>query len=179
MWECVCDCGNSKEVRLSHLTTKRIRSCGCYRSSEEVRRKWVRHGLIKTREYRIWMLMLQRCNNPRSTSYRFYGAKGIRVCERWHSFEAFLADVGPCPSPLHTLDRENPLGHYEPGNVRWATKKEQARNTRSNVFYEIAGQRRCIAEWCEIGGVPYARAYARLNMGWPAAQAFGLEPRRC
>lgn len=91
-------------------------------------------SLQRSRELTRWRGMLYRCENPRDKGYRYYGARGIRVCERWHDFEAYYADImrllGPCPDGK-SLDRINNDGHYEPSNVRWATPKEQARNSRA------------------------------------------------
>jgi hypothetical protein len=89
-------------------------------------------GYSPTALYRAWANMRTRCNNPKSTQYPYYGARGIAVCDRWSSFEAFREDVGEKPSPKHSLDRIDPNGNYEPGNVRWATHTEQCRNRRSN-----------------------------------------------
>lgn len=88
------------------------------------------HGLYHTPENGIWRAMLARCRNPNSTAYHKYGARGIAVCERWHRFENFLADMGERPTPKHSIDRIDVLGNYEPGNCRWATPDEQARNKR-------------------------------------------------
>lgn len=85
----------------------------------------------RTPEYKAWIAMRQRCANPRASGYRHYGGRGIRVCDEWeHSFAAFLECVGPRPSPEHSIDRIDVDGHYEPGNVRWATINEQASNRR-------------------------------------------------
>jgi hypothetical protein len=89
-----------------------------------------RHGLSGTALHRVWSTMLARCRNPNSRGWQFYGSRGIRVCERWLSFENFLADMGPRPSPKHSLDRIDNDGNYEPGNVRWATQSEQIGNRR-------------------------------------------------
>ena len=89
-------------------------------------------GYKPTPTYRAWVNMLTRCNNPKSTQFKFYGARGISVCPEWASFEAFVANVGERPSALHSLDRVDPNGNYEPSNCRWVTHTEQCRNRRSN-----------------------------------------------
>ena len=96
-------------------------------------------------EYNVWASMNKRCSNPKTKEYKYYGGKGVSVCSRWNpqlggSFDNFLADVGPRPSPKHTIDRENNAGNYEPSNCRWATKLQQARNTSKNVRFEYAGE---------------------------------------
>ncbi|WP_143565689.1 hypothetical protein [Sinorhizobium fredii] len=88
----------------------------------------VTHGGTRLPEYRVWAGMHQRCNNPKSTRYAKYGGRGIMICERWNSFENFLADMGPRPTPDHSIDRRDNDGNYEPGNCRWATRSEQQQN---------------------------------------------------
>jgi hypothetical protein len=115
--------------------------------------------------FNVWSAMVRRCHNPRDKSYWRYGARGISVCEEWRaSFEAFLAHVGSRPPGL-TLDRINTYGNYEPGNVRWASYKEQARNTRRNHLHTINGETRCLAEWCEILGEPWTTVKKRVAAG--------------
>lgn len=134
-WLCRCVCGAEKVVRGSELRAGNTRSCGCL-NREASRERRLRHGHSTNAglspEYKTWASMKDRCYQPSSDSWSRYGGRGIRVCERWlSSFENFLADVGARPSPKHSIDRINNDGHYEPGNVRWSTVSEQARNRSS------------------------------------------------
>lgn len=101
-----------------------------------------RHGLCETPEYNSWTSMRERCNNTRRPAYQWYGAKGITYCERWEKFENFLADMGPRPSPSHSLDRIDTKGNYEPSNCRWATKLEQSQNRRPFSEWQLTKRRR-------------------------------------
>ena len=133
---CDCDCGGSKEVPAAHLHTGRIKSCGClyreYSAARGAERADYRHGCSgesRTTEYTIWRGLRQRCENPANKQWGDYGGRGIQVCERWHTFENFLTDVGARPAGM-SLDRVDNDGHYEPGNVRWATPSLQRMNRR-------------------------------------------------
>ena len=132
----------------------------------------IRHGhcaaYAESPEYVAWKAMIARCERPGSISYRYYGGRGIRVCAKWkRSFEAFLEDVGLKPSPAHSIDRINNEGHYEPGNVRWATRREQRRNLRSNRWLTIRGVTQCLADWATEAGISRRCLYHRLKRGWP------------
>jgi len=136
-----------------------------------------RHGKRNLPEYQIWLTMKQRCHNPRSQKYQFYGALGIRVCTRWRkSFSAFMEDMGP-RLPGMTLDRRNPCGNYSPENCRWATWKEQRRNKRNNVWVTHDGKRQILADWAEETGIAIGTLRARLfQYGWSPARALTQPP---
>ena len=137
------------------------------------------HGLSYTPEYRAWQTMRLRCTVPSNPAYKDYGGRGIKVCARWlDSPEAFLADMGPKPSPAHELDRyPNNDGNYEPGNCRWATRSENDRNRRNNRLIECQGQTLTLAAWAERSGVRGCTIRERLDRGWPAERAI-FEPAR-
>jgi len=125
-----------------------------------------------TPEYRAWMSIKRRCYNTNSEDYPTYGRKGVVMCERWlQSFCNFLADIGPRPSKIHSLDRIDVNGNYEPGNCRWATAKQQARNTSRTRWIEFQGERLSLAEWAERFHVPAYVISQRLNRGWDIGRA--------
>lgn len=131
-WVCVCKCGNSTTVRASNLKAGSVQSCGCLRR-DHCKTMSYKHGHHKSAEYQSWRSMLKRCLNPKTAGYRYWGGRGISVCDRWMIFENFLFDMGPRP-PGTTLDRIDVEGNYEPGNCRWATLHEQIRNRRPKFF---------------------------------------------
>lgn len=164
-WACNCECGGRKVVRQGHLKSGGTRSCGCLHDESAARPKT--HGLSNTVEYKTWKEMIKRCNNRRHLSYPTYGGRGIRVCDEWRrDFIAFLSAVGRKPTPQHSLDRINPDGHYEPGNVRWATSREQQNNRRGNVLFKIDGQMVPRADAARLLGVAHSqmRSWQRLGL---------------
>ncbi len=171
MWRCRCDCGNETVAAASSLKSGLNKSCGCLRSSP----KGSRHtGRSKLPEYGVWSIMRQRCNNPRDDGYYLYGARGIKVCPEWDrsdGFAAFIAHIGPRPPGRYSVDRIDNSRGYEPGNVRWATPREQSANTRQARLETINGETRCVSEWCRRYGVRVGLVNSRLRMGWPIEAA--------
>ena len=134
-----CDCGLVQEFCASRVRTKRVNMCKqC--QAEKSRKTATKHGMRKTREYRIWGSMKTRCHNKNSKDYPRYGGSKIFVCEEWlNDFESFFQHVGKCPSNKHSIDRIDNNRGYEPGNVRWASPLEQARN-KAKVTYVTDGK---------------------------------------
>lgn len=172
-WICRCKCGS--EVGVDHWQLlKGTRSCGCLQreAAAVLGRSIKKHGESvhggQSPEYRIWHGMIQRCHNKNDQAYPGYGGRGITVCEEWRSsYVAFLAYIGRRPSPSHSIDRIDNNAGYHPGNVRWATKQEQARNTRYTVFLTLNGATRSLVEWSEVTGLPYSALHNRLRDKWP------------
>lgn len=163
-WLCRCDCGNETAASTHHLRTGAKVSCGCRR----LKHGHGGRGERRSSEYCCWFSMIARCANP---ARAHYGGRGIRVCDRWSSFESFLADMGPKPSPKHSLDRIDVNGNYEPGNCRWATKKEQARNTRANHRLSAFGKTGTLADWSDWTGINPATISSRIHKGWSPERA--------
>lgn len=166
------------ELIVTRPSMRGVRADGLHGSTTHGRAS---DGQIKTRSYRSWRSMKQRCNTPSSTQWEWYGARGIKVCTRWNdSFDNFLADMGEAPSPSHTIDRIDPNGNYEPGNCRWVTMAEQAENKRprsSTVWLTFRGKTQSVTEWARELGMPRFVVYARISHGWSAESAL-TEPLR-
>lgn len=170
IWRCRCECGNETTTTTRDLTTKRKQSCGCaYRKSklpDDARRT---HGRSSTRLYNLYRSMISRCENPRSHAYRAYGARGIKVCQRWReSFLAFAEDMGERPVG-HSLERVKNDGDYAPDNCVWATAKDQANNRRPAQSMPprrpltLNGKTQSLAAWAKELGVARTCIQRRLN----------------
>lgn len=173
-WACVCQCGTKVVVRAQSLRSGNTKSCGCFRR-ERLAELGRTHGKTLTRAYNSWSGMVARCTNQNDKRYPLYGGRGIKVCDRWMKAANFLDDMGEAPAGM-SIDRIDVNGNYEPSNCRWATQKEQTRNTRRTKYLEINGERRPMAEWCESAGVAYSLVRDRLARGWDASRALA-EPK--
>lgn len=166
---CLCDCGTEATVRVDRLRAGSTQSCGCYRS--DTLRLRATHGDTQSAEYNVWRKMISRCTNPKVKHYNRYGGRGISVCARWMSYAAFLADMGRRPSALHSIERNDNDGNYEPSNCRWATKREQANNRRGNKVITFRGVTMTAAAWTVKLGLSRTAIYDRLRRNWSVERA--------
>lgn len=146
-------------------------------SAQNARRHGHTSGGKTSPTYSSWKSMMQRCYNTNHPRYTEWGGRGITVCDRWDRFENFLTDMGERPEKT-TLDREDNDKGYSPDNCRWATRIEQAQNTKAIIWVEIDGERRCLKEWCRIRGVDYVMVYTRVRRGMDPLTALNKPKRR-
>lgn len=184
MIECVCEyknCGKTTVVLLNSLRRGNTVSCGCYmREFRSLGLIALKHGDCrrgaKSDEVNIWAGIMTRCYNSKAPHYDDYGGRGILVHLRWHKYENFLEDllreIGRRPSKRYSLDRKDNNKGYEPGNIKWSTRSQQARNTRRNIWINYEGQDRLLIEVCEELGFPYRAALQRHNRGWATRDLF-------
>lgn len=169
-WLCRCECG--VEIVLSPEVIRRGFSsiCGCTTIA------YGRNGRTDHPLFPTWAGMLHRCYNDSSPAFRYYGARGIKVCERWQDFDAFVEDMGDRPEGA-TLDREKNNGNYEPENCRWATALQQARNTRANRPLTMNGETKLLTDWADDLGMSYTTLWSRLKRGWTVEAALTEKKR--
>lgn len=166
---CRCQCGTEKPVRIFSLRTGVSRSC-CYIPHKK------ENALRRNSLYRLWKGFRQRCYNVNNPKYYLYGGRGIYVCERWQIYENFVNDIGPRPSLEHSVDRIDNDGPYSPENCRWATQKEQCRNSRSALIVEYRGVTKPLATWAEELNIKLHTLRCRIfRYGWTVERAF-IEP---
>jgi hypothetical protein len=178
---CKCDCGKLWEVSLQYLKNGQIKSCGCYR--EDLKRQRKKHGMALrsgiSSEYKIWASMIQRCKNAKEKCYKHYGGRGITVCDDWLLFENFYRDMGNRPSLIHTLERINVNGNYEPSNCKWATREEQLNNKRTSRKYRFGDQNLTVKEWAKQSGINMRTLKNRLkNPNWTIEKALLVPTRK-
>lgn len=169
-WICRCVCGAEVILRDRALISGNTRSCGCLARDLRADRHRT-HGRSKTREYGRWNSMVQRCINPQVASYPRYGGRGITVCDRWRTFENFLADMGPIPSPEYQIDRIDNQGDYSPENCRWADRRTQMNNKGCTCWIEWRGERKPLTNWADVTGIPACEIHRRLKRGWSVDRA--------
>ena len=181
-WVCKCECGNTVIVRSDLLKSGAVRSCGCL--SKEIHSKRCRelgksratHGLSKTRLYKIYSNMKDRCYNKNSNAYKDYGRRGITICKEWlYSFENFYKwSLTHGYKDELTIDRINNNKGYSSDNCRWTTRTQQTLNTRHNKFIEYNGKKQTLKEWTKELNVPYSKTWKRLYRGWSFERAIGI-----
>ena len=178
-WLCECDCGNYVTTNISSLTRGKCKSCGCLRK-ETTSAQFKTHGKRHTKIYAVYCTMKARCLNKNDLRYKFYGGKGVKVCDEWlHDFQAFYdwAMVNGYSDGL-TIDRIDVNGNYEPSNCRWVNSTTQANNKTNNVFIEYKGEKKTIAEWAKELGLTYTALYQRIMVHkWDIERAFNTEMR--
>lgn len=196
-WKCRCDCGKIAVVDGSKLKNGHTQSCGCFAIDlSKARAKsgdgvvYSSHRKVKSTEYGIWNGMKNRCFNPKTRSFKSYGAKGVLVCDGWrYSFENFLADMGPRPDPTYSIDRIDSYGNYAcghceqclregwPANCRWATIEIQSSNRRNNLYFTHNGKTQHLKAWASESSIKYGTVYNRVVLaGWPLELALTLAP---
>ena len=162
-WVCLCDCGNETTVYQQHLKRGDTKSCGCF-LSEESRKRKTTHGETKTRLYKIWDGMRQRCKNPNDAAFRHYGARGISICKEWDNylkFKEWALSHGYCEDL--SIDRVDVNGNYEPSNCRWANAYEQSNNKTTSHYLEFDGKKQTIAQWAKELNMPMETLYRRIT----------------
>lgn len=167
-WHCSCECGGSFITAAYNLKRGLSKSCGCIKAAVAYANSPRKHcysrseDIEKRRLHNVWVGMRRRCQSPSRKEYASYGGAGISVCPEWEEFECFLKDMGPRPTPKHSLDRwPNKSGNYEMGNCRWSLMLEQQNNRKNNLMVSIAGSIMTIAQMCRVlGGCRHAGATA-------------------
>lgn len=187
MWKCLCDCGKEIIVKGCQLRSGKTKSCGCFqkelasqnvmnynKSTQYKPPSHTIHGLRHTRIYQTWCRMKQRCNNQNSDNYKYYGGRGIKVCDEWNENFVSFYDWSMCHgySDDLTIDRIDVNKGYNPDNCRWITQKEQMMNRRETVRLEYQGVIKTLKEWCKQYDFNYKLAHARYKKGWEFERIF-------
>jgi hypothetical protein len=178
-WVCECSCGNTTIVSQPNLRGGQTRSCGCLLRERTIERNtthgYAAVGQVKP-EYSVWLMMKDRCLNPRSKAFHRYGGRGITICERWaDSFESFITDMGPRPSREYSVDRIDNDKGYAPENCRWATRLQQNLNTSRIVMVNYNGEKMPFSEAARRTGCSYKTARGRRDRGLPESEWFRPE----
>lgn len=177
MWLCECKCGRQQVVYRNNLVTGKSGRCvKCRGRNISAAKRGLPYAFPS--EFRSWSSMKARCGNPKNIGWPNYGGRGIAVCQQWlNSFANFMANLGPKPNREYEIDRIDNNGNYTPDNCRWATRSEQARNTRHTCFITIDGQTRCLTAWCEYYKMNRKTVQDRISRGWHPKTAFETPAR--
>ena len=183
-WLCKCDCGNYKVVGSNNLKSGNVKSCGCLRESMAKTKLYI-HGKYKTRLFRLWSNIKTRCYNKKEKAYKYYGGRGITMCDEWLSdfmnFYNWAIDNGYDENAKKyecTIDRIDNNKGYFPDNCRWVTQQIQNRNKRTNKNITYNGETHCLMEWAEILGVNYKSLCNRFSYGWSLDRIFNQPYRK-
>jgi transcription initiation factor TFIIIB Brf1 subunit/transcription initiation factor TFIIB len=177
LYHCICDCGEPRIVSGSDLKGDIIQSCGCLAKENLIQRNTT-HGMYHSRENGVRKAMIARCTNPNHPDWENYGGRGIKICDRWrYSFENFYTDIGPIP-PGMTIDRKDNDGDYEPNNWRFATRKEQANNTRKNHIIKHDNEELTISQWADKKRVSRKTLTCRKQRDWSDERALTTSVQR-
>jgi hypothetical protein len=162
-WECKCECGKTTYIEGVHIREGHTKSCGCLNYT---------HRMSRTRQYQIWAKMIDRCYNTKIKSYKYYGQKGVKVCDKWRTFEGFWEDMQDGYADNLSIDRIDFNGNYEKLNCRWVPFSEQGKN-RSNVeIIEYNGEKHNLREWAMLYGFKYRTLHQRVKQyNWPIEKA--------
>ncbi len=178
--KCLCYCGKSGNpvVRSSgELGSQRCPSC-----ASKLGRHNLGHGHCVDHElsptYKTWQSMRSRCKHPYVVGYENYGGRGIKVCEKWQTFDGFLSDMGPRPDKNYSIDRIDVDGDYEPGNCRWASRAEQARNRTDSRNITYNGETMIVGDWAKRVGIGVVALINRIKVGWPLEDALTVGPSK-
>lgn len=172
-WDVLCRCGTKKTVRSSQLTSGKTKSCGCLAVEKTIERQTT-HGMTKTFEFRAWVAMKKRCENPKHPAYKRYGGSGISVCTRWEKFENFIEDMGRCTFLDGSIERKDNSKGYDPSNCYWVPKAQQSKNRRNVKLYEGM----TLPEMAEKYAIKYTTLKHRVAAGWPKEHWFSLPKER-
>jgi hypothetical protein len=178
VWECLCDCGKKTKVQAGNLKNNHTKSCGCLNREVAGNRARI-HGMTGTKPYRVWTNMKERCYKLTCKEYKWYGKRGIKICERWrNSFENFWDDMKAGYIENLTLDRTDNNKNYCKDNCRWTTQTEQSNNRRDNRIIEFNGNKKTMAEWAKYLKVNYHSLANRIiTHKWSIERAFSIPYR--
>ena len=174
-WTCKCDCGKLCVSHGTGLRKGRAKSCGCLRVVT-MSKNMKTHGMSGLKIHRVWRAIIQRCTNPNDSNYHRYGGRGITVCpEWWYDFAQFFKDMGPQPSPKHTVDRIDSNGNYCKDNCRWATQEEQQNNRRDNVLITYGGETKTTSQWAKQFNIERRIVADRFKAGQDLEMVFSTK----